>query len=208
MCTVVRLRAQTYTLNKQLRLDEETYSGSASLCWSLKECSDKSCSGTLVEYICTYARLPTHFAHKHSLQLLQSVFCCSSLSSSTAWAGVALLKGSCWTRRQRKYSSTEYVSLFSHNFLLHTLVIVRLKEPLSKAFNPQLLQLGCFWTKCCTAGYLPNYEQNCCIWTRKRSSLTFHGKNRGNKCAEFYLLATELKICNIWGQIRESSLTF
>lgn len=64
----------------------------------------------------------------------------------------------------------------------YTLVIVRLKEPLSKAFNPQLLQLSCALTKVRYSWAFPKYEQSHCMWVRKLPSSTFHGSIKVQMC--------------------------
>lgn len=56
----------------------------------------------LAQHICIYAQLPTHFVHKRSEHLCQSVCCCSSLISPTASAGRALLKGICFAEKRAR----------------------------------------------------------------------------------------------------------
>lgn len=79
------------------------YSKTCLLCGlKTRVCNCSKSSVLLAQHICIYAQLPTHFVHKRSEHLCQSVCCCSSLISHTASAGRALLKGICFAEKKAR----------------------------------------------------------------------------------------------------------
>lgn len=79
------------------------YSKTCLLCGlKTRVCNCSKSSVLLAQHICIYAQLPTHFVHKRSEHLCQSVCCCSSLISPTASAGRALLKGICFAEKKAR----------------------------------------------------------------------------------------------------------
>lgn len=79
------------------------YSKTCLLCgFKTRVCNCSKSSVLLAQHICIYAQLPTHFVHKRSEHLCQSVCCCSSLISPTASAGRALLKGICFAEKRAR----------------------------------------------------------------------------------------------------------